>query len=213
MGRVISFSEFREYFKSALQQPDVNNAAILDTNILIALSYEINRLHDEVIEFFRGSLMPEQVNNMRLFTTVNTRAEFLDFYRRLLMTEQLRDLVAESSSVRISAKAKAQIQYQSGQLKRREQHGSDPVFTDHQIKAIKSTFSAGRFSGQSGWLTLCAEVLVGRLDEGRNAGSAPLVSSTSVSTSSSKKIYLPRRLHGHRQSVLPNKAVWVFPTP
>jgi hypothetical protein len=59
--------------------------------------------------------MPEQAHEMRLFTTVNTRAEFLDFYRRLLMTEHLRDLVGESTNVRISAKAKAQIQYQSGQ--------------------------------------------------------------------------------------------------
>ncbi len=172
MGRVISFSEFREYFKSARQRPGAINAAILDTNILIALNYEISRLHDEVIEFFRESLMPEQAHEMRLFTTVNTRAEFLDFYRRLLMTEHLRDLVGESSSVRISAKAKAQIQYQSGQLKRREQQGSDPVFTDHQMKSIKSTFSAGRFSGQSGWLTLCAEVLVGRLDEAESRLSA-----------------------------------------
>lgn len=102
---------------------------------------------------------------MRLFTTVNTRAEFLDFFRRVIMTEHLRDLVGELSRVRISAKAKAQIQYQSGQLKRREQQGGDPVFADNQIKAIKSTFSAGRFSGQSGWLTLCEEILRVRLDE------------------------------------------------
>ncbi|OFZ20358.1 MAG: hypothetical protein A2Z20_12620 [Bdellovibrionales bacterium RBG_16_40_8] len=105
---------------------------------------------------------------MRFFITVNTRAEFLDFFRRVTMTESLRDLVGESPRLRITAKAKAQIQYQSGLLKRREQQGGDPVFTDNQIKAIKSSFSAGRFSGKSGWLAMCEEILTGRLDEIEN---------------------------------------------
>ncbi|OFZ19587.1 MAG: hypothetical protein A2Z20_06425 [Bdellovibrionales bacterium RBG_16_40_8] len=68
------------------------------------------------------------------------------------MTENLLDMIDSSSAWRFPAKAKAQIQYQSGQLKRREQLGGDPIFTDSQIKSIKSSFSAKRFSGHDGWL-------------------------------------------------------------
>jgi hypothetical protein len=147
VGRVIAFSEFKEYYSRAKMQPGIVNGAIFDTNILVALNYEVGRLYEEVTSFFDNVLAAERDNGMRFFTTVNTRSEFLDFFRRVKMTESLRDIVDESSNWRISAKAKAQIQYQSGQLKRREQQGSDPVFTDSQIKAIKSSFSAGRFSG------------------------------------------------------------------
>jgi hypothetical protein len=128
------------------------------------LTYEVARLREEVRTFFRQTLAVEQDGGMRFFTTVNMRAEFLDFYRRLIMTENLRDIVDDASAWSLPAKAKAQIQYLSGLLKRREQQGSDPIFTDGQIKAIKSSFSANRFSGHAGWLNLCGSVLKNRLD-------------------------------------------------
>jgi hypothetical protein len=138
--------------------------AILDTNILISLTYEVKANHDEVVEFFDDHLTKERDREFRFFSTVNTRSEFLDFNRRLIMTERLRDAADEKSRLKIPARAKAQIQYQSGQLRRREQQGGDPVFNDTQVKAIKSAFSAGRFSGQAGWLMLCEEFLSGQLE-------------------------------------------------
>jgi hypothetical protein len=94
----------------------------------------------------------------------------LDFYRRFIMTQNLRDAVDIYSSFKLTANAKTQIQYQSGQLRRREQsHGSDPVFNDTQIKAIKSAFSAGYFSGNTGWLSLCNSVLADQLEVAETA--------------------------------------------
>lgn len=165
MGRVISFSEFKAYYSAISHSSDFAKGAILDTNILISLTYEVKNNHDEVMTFFKECLAPERENGFRLFTTVNTRSEFLDFNRRLAMTENLRDVIEWDTRWRIPAKAKAQIQYQSGQLKRREQQGSDPVFNDTQIKSIKSSFSAGNFSGNAGWLTLCDDFLEGKLDD------------------------------------------------
>ena len=164
MGRVIPFTEFRSYLASIRSDGSVTRGTILDTNILISLTYEMKSNHEEVMAFLTECIAPERDRGFRLFTTVNTRSEFLDFNRRLLMTENLRDVIDEESIWKIPAKAKAQIQYQSGQLKRREQQGSDPVFNDTQIKAIKSTFSADRFSGNAGWLALCEDFLDGQLD-------------------------------------------------
>lgn len=164
MGRVVSFSEFERYFAAIRCKPDFVAGAILDTNILISLTYEVKLNHEEVVGFFDDHLIPERDRGFRFFSTVNTRSEFLDFNRRLIMTERLRDAADENSKLKIPSRAKAQIQYQSGQLKRREQQGGDPVFNDTQVKSIKSAFSAGRFSGQAGWLVLCEEFLSGQLE-------------------------------------------------
>jgi len=165
MGRVISFSDFKTYYQEVQGLPNNLKGAILDTNILVSLTYEVKGNHEEVFEFFESYLEPERARGFRFFTTVNTRSEFLDFNRRLIMTENLRDVVSDNrSGLRLSSASKTQIQYQSGQLKRREQQGSDPVFNDTQIKTIKSAFSAGRFSGNAGWLALCDEFLVQQLD-------------------------------------------------
>lgn len=165
MGLVIPFSEFKAYHAAIRSKGDFAKGSILDTNILISLTYEVKNNHEEVAAFFQECLVPEREHGFRFFTTVNTRSEFLDFNRRLAMTENLRDVIDERSIWKIPAKAKTQIQYQSGQLKRREQQGGDPVFNDTQIKTIKSTFSAENFSGNAGWLALCEDFLNGLLDE------------------------------------------------
>ncbi|OFZ79827.1 MAG: hypothetical protein A2583_06025 [Bdellovibrionales bacterium RIFOXYD1_FULL_53_11] len=165
MGLVVPFSEFKNYYAAICGTPTLARGTVLDTNILISLTYEVKNNHDEVAAFFQECLVPERDGGFRVFTTVNTRSEFLDFIRRLLMTENLRDVIDESSAWKIPARAKAHIQYQSGLLKRREQQSGDPVFNDTQIKMIKSSFSAGNFSGNAGWLVLCQDFLDRRLDE------------------------------------------------
>lgn len=165
MGQVISFSDFSAYYKPLRERKEFAQGTIVDTNILIAFTYEVNANNEDVLKFFETSLATEQDQGLRLFTTVNTRSEYLDFYRRLNMTENLRDMVEDDSKWKLPTKAKAQIQYQSGVLKRREQQGGDPVFNDTQIKTIKSSFSAGRHSGHEGWLALCERVLNQRLED------------------------------------------------
>lgn len=161
MGRVIAFSEFTSYMKDLSKgTSEFVRGTILDTNILISLTYEIKSDNDAVIDFVDGL----EDHRIKLFTTVNTRSEYLDFNRRMTMTERLRGMLAEGSKWKISSVARAQIQSQSGQLTRTEQHGGDPVFSDRQLKKIKSAFSAGNHSGNAGWLKLCDAVLSGELD-------------------------------------------------
>ena len=158
MGKVVAFSEFDAYY-SKLPKSDAPVGTILDTNILISLSYEIESNHEEVVDFF------ERIDRygIQYYATVSTKSEFLDFHRRLLITENLRTLASADSKFKIAAAARAQIQVQSGQLTRREQEGGDAIFTDTQIKKIKSVFSAARHSSQAGWLLICESFLRGRL--------------------------------------------------
>jgi hypothetical protein len=161
MSRIIPFSRLRDYFESGSRTPSFVPGVILDTNVLITMSYEVKPLHEEVIELL-DTLEPFEP---RFFATVTTKSEYLDFYRRLAMTEILRGAVRPESIVRLTARAKAAIQTVSGRLTQRESRGGDPVFNDSDLKEIKQAFSAGSASGRVGWLELCQGTLPKRLAE------------------------------------------------
>ena len=164
MGRVIAFSEFKRYLEE-LDNNSFVRGSTLDANILISLTYEVKSNYDEVTHFI-DALCSEK---FELFTTINTRAEFLDFHRRLIMTEYLIDIINFGSTWNLPKTARAQIQSQLGQLRRNEKNGGDPVFSDRQIKKIKSSFSAGSHSGQQGWIKLCDILLKHQLDGSESA--------------------------------------------
>ena len=142
MGKVISLSQAQKYLENLVgEKPTL--ATILDTNILITASYEIRDQYEEVI-WLLGLLSRKQV---RLFGTVNTRSEFLEFQRRVAITELLLDLVDDESVVRIPRAAKAQINVLKGTLKTSVQASDsrDFVFNDSHLKKIIKKFSAREY--------------------------------------------------------------------
>ncbi|MBI4403837.1 MAG: hypothetical protein HY537_06740 [Deltaproteobacteria bacterium] len=162
MGRVIAFSEFDDYYDEVSRTPGFFNGALIDTNILISLSYEIKNGHEDTVDFFDSITACKT----RYFATVNTKAEFIDFHRRLILTENLLDAVDQHSQWRISARARAAIHSNWAAVRARQAtQGSDPIFGDLQLKAIKKTFSALKHSGNTGWLTLCSAFIGGKIGE------------------------------------------------
>lgn len=159
MGKVYGFSELQKYLGG--EGSSVFRGAILDTNILAAATYEIKNENQQVIEFL--DLLKEE--RFRLFATVTTRSELLDFHRRLILTERLESLLGNNSPVRITKHAKATISSQIATMRVREGRGSDPIFVDREIKNIKKAFSAGPHSGFKGWLALCEAFLANQLSE------------------------------------------------
>ena len=161
MGRVIPFSEINSYLRS-IEKLDAHKGTILDTNILISASYEIRDSHSEVVEIWDTL----QRNNYRLFATVNTRSEYLEFHRRLILTESLFDTIDVHSKMKIPKDAKAKIQTLKGSLKTSMAADSekDEVFNESQLKKIKKEFSAGPHSGQKGWLEICDLFLKARVE-------------------------------------------------
>lgn len=138
--------------------------AFLDTNILVSMSYEIKKEHDSVFEIL--DLAAEF--DINFFVTVTTKSEFIEFQWRLLMTEGLIDLVDAHSEVKITRAAKAAIDSATGSMRANVARGSDPVFTDIQLKNIKRSFSASEHSGSMGWLKVCKHILSGRLSHVEN---------------------------------------------
>jgi predicted nucleic acid-binding protein len=153
LGRVIPFSQFDKYLKAKSAEPHYCPGTILDTNILISLTYELKKDHDEVLRFFAS------IGNHEIpyYSTVTTRSEYLDFHRRLRLTETLLDATEPGSPWKLSSRTHAEIKTKQGLLRARmaRKVGSDPVFTDTDLKDIKRVFSAGVFSGHHGWLSIC----------------------------------------------------------
>jgi len=112
LGRVIPFSEIEAYL-SSIERIDKNKGTILDTNVLISANYDLRESQIQVA----GLLDCLQRKNYRVFATVNTRSEYLEFQRRLILTESLLDMVDEFSRAKLPKNARAKIQTLKGSLK------------------------------------------------------------------------------------------------
>lgn len=160
MGRVVGFSDLERYLEPLrFSETGFVRGCLLDTNILISLTYEVREDAEDVA----GLLDVLIEKDFRCFTTVTTRAEFLDFHRKLMMTENLLDAIGPDSGVKIPPRVRAQIQVQQGQLRRYEQQGRDAVFYDSNIKRIKSAFLSEGPDGIDLWKALCEAFLSGKL--------------------------------------------------
>ncbi len=152
MGQVIPFSKIESYL-NGLEKLGAPQGTLLDTNILISSSHELSDNQESVSEILDILIY----KNYRLFATVNTRSEYLEFQRRIILTESLFDVVDEYSKIKISSRAKAKIQTLKGSLKSSVLSDKDKfeVFNESQLKKIKKEFSAGPHSGQQSWLQFC----------------------------------------------------------
>jgi predicted nucleic acid-binding protein len=158
MGKVVRFSAFSEYVKE-LNQPI--SGTILDANVIIALSYTPKKYHTRTLDFLNKEIYSRGIN---CYTTVNTTLEFLEFHRRLLMTEGLRDSIDASSTLDLPNKKKQLIRAQSTILANREKNNKvDPIFYDREIKRIREGFYESGTAGKNLWKALCEAFLVGRL--------------------------------------------------
>ena len=151
MGRVLPFSQASDFVRT-ITAKGRSARAILDTNILIASTYEISKDH-EIVSPLLVSLAKLGVE---FYATVNTRSEFMEFHRRLVLTEVLLDLIDEHSKTKIPNAARSEIKTAYASVKSKQaRDGIDPIFNDTQLKKIKSEFSAGCHSDHLGWLKLC----------------------------------------------------------
>jgi predicted nucleic acid-binding protein len=131
VGSVIPFSQAKIFVQSLTKDGHVTRA-ILDTNILIAGTYEINKEHESV-----SALLDTLTKlGVEFYATVNTRAEFIEFHRRLLLTEILLDLIDEHSKIKMPNAARSEIKTAYASVKSKQSRdGADPIFNDDPKQA------------------------------------------------------------------------------
>ncbi len=67
--------------------PGLKNGILIDTNILVAATYELDEFHDSAMNFIDSIIGHE----IPIFCNVNIRAEFLEIHRRILFSEAILD--------------------------------------------------------------------------------------------------------------------------
>lgn len=166
MGRVVRFSEFDDYFRDISLRGIKTEGTILDANVIITLSLLTKKYHTRLDNFVQKKILG---NGIALFTTVNTTQEYLEYQRRLLITEGLRTAVHPSSKINLPNKKKAAIRAQSVILENREKtQGAEPVFNDREIKKIRNAFCSNP-QGVALWKFLCEHYLKRQLHTEYNA--------------------------------------------
>ena len=150
MGQVIRFSEFDRYFEN-LENNGIVDGAILDANVIITLSCIGKKFHDSVSNFITNKITKRGIS---LYSTLNTRQEYLEFHRRLLMTEGLKAAVGPQSKINIPKEKKKLIEKQLDSLKKSEKR--DIVFLyDREIKNLRTEFCSMGKIGWKSWKSLC----------------------------------------------------------
>lgn len=168
----IGFKQFRNKLEK-----EQTISIVVDSNILIANYDELHSSHEIVREFLEEI---ESIANITYFTTVTTKAEFLDYQRRRFLTEGLFDLVDEyNQDIPLSVVSKAVINAAKGRRNRRQgdeeqkatknpDYEFDSRFaylTDNEIKEIKKSFRARDIDNETGWLKVCEIFLRSKLLE------------------------------------------------
>src|SRR5258708_4722326 len=129
MGNAVSYSEVDSFFKSVNRQ----KGCLIDTNFLISLTEEHHKFHDDSLFIF------EKLAEYKIpaYTTVSVRAEFVDFQRRMKMTETLMDMLSPTSKWKTSDSIKKILRIQRGWIDNLASEGDIPVLTDSRLKKIK----------------------------------------------------------------------------
>ena len=163
MGKVVRFSEFDNYFNDLVSRGIKAEGTILDANIIITLGHEPKKFHTRLDDFIKSKVTARRI---KLFTTVNTTQEFLEFYRRILLTEGLRTAIAPETKIKLPNNKRSVIRLHSGNLELREKNqGTDPVFMDGEIKKIRKAFCSSGPAGMALWKFLCEKYLKRQLHE------------------------------------------------
>ena len=185
MANRIGFSEF---LKKLNENEKIE--LVLDANVIIASRDTNHRDHKKVRDFFKG--LDEKTENIDLFTTVTTKSEFLEYYRRKILTEGILDLLKKNREVQIlSDKAKFEIEKQirsrnlrqTKEIQKQEKNEKmleslsvdtteleieefsidANYFKDSEIKDIKKAFRARDVGKEMGWISFCSLVLLEKL--------------------------------------------------
>jgi predicted nucleic acid-binding protein len=179
---------FKEFLKKVSGQSSLE--LIVDANVIIASRDKKHRDYKTIQEFYNS--LDQLSADLTLFTTVTTKAEFLEYYRRKILTEGIlelykinkeRKVISDRVKAVIENQVRARNLRQNREVQRQEKiekvlesHSVDTTefdveefsvdanyFKDSEIKEIKKAFRARNVDNESGWITFCNKVLVKRL--------------------------------------------------
>ena len=169
---------FNSFLKNVVNDQKID--LIIDSNIIIAYFDEVHASKDLVKEFLDNL---DNKANVTFYTTVNTKAEFLDYQRRRFLTNGIASLVYDKENFKIAKDVAAKIHNiltrRDGRLRREEDRNKNKdledfnsnlnYFGDREIKEIRNAFRARDIENEIGWLSICKTFLGSKLSEQENS--------------------------------------------
>ena len=155
MGYCLPFSEI-DLQRKVFDKPPF---CLMDSSFLVSLSDLDHGFYDEA-SFFAEKLSSFEV---KAFVSVTARTEFIDYHRRVLVTEQLMNMLSPSSPWKVSSAIRAELTKQKGWIDHQPRLGNEPYLSDSRIKECKQVFLPKTQSGHIGWIEFCREFLSGKL--------------------------------------------------
>lgn len=145
-----------------IQHPNVRLGVIVDTNILISATYELDSFHDDAIQFLEF-LIAEKIP---LYCNVNIRAEFLEIHRRIVFSEAILDFEHQVNKSHLpSALASLLTTYRNQYERRLRDKPNDPPkrLSEGDLKEFKLEMSQVKSSRSDLWTELCDDRIGGAL--------------------------------------------------
>lgn len=179
---------FREFLNKL--NPGQEVQLIVDANVLIASRDKKHKDNKFVREFIEK--LSAITNEVTFFTTVTTKAEFLEYYRRKILTESILDIynknkvnqiISDAAKLEIEKQVRARNQRQNREIEKQSSIRSDlndqwveaddldveefsidaNYFRDSEIKAIKKSFRGRDVQNEQGWISFCEDQLLEKI--------------------------------------------------
>jgi predicted nucleic acid-binding protein len=135
--------------------------ALLDTCALISFSHDTNEFHDETLALF--AILKRA--GVKIFSNVNIRSEFIDYQRRIIVTEALTAIGGQVKGIFKNTDLAKRIKAHVANVHKRAESGNPLVLNDSNIKQFKKLISISHGGIKNIWLNFCANNLAGRLEQ------------------------------------------------
>lgn len=136
------------------KQPGIKNGIVLDTNVLIAATYDFDEFHEQTNDLL--DLIVD--NEIPLYCNVNVRAEFLEIQRRIIFTEALLSLEAATKRSNLPADLAKKLASIRANQSKREADGRQPLrLGEKDLKEIKLAMIQEETSKGNLWLSFTKE--------------------------------------------------------
>lgn len=157
--KVWGYSELGMLLK---QHPGVRNGIIIDTNILVSATYDLDIFHEQAFDFLE-LIIEEKVP---MYCNVNVRAEFLEAHRRIIFSEAILDFEEDCDKSLLPAElASLLTSYKNRVLRRRRDRPESPPvkLSEAEIKEFKILMIKVQGTKKDLWTKLCEEKIGNKL--------------------------------------------------
>ncbi|GIL17073.1 MAG: hypothetical protein BroJett040_08240 [Oligoflexia bacterium] len=135
--------------------PNLKNGIIVDTNILISATYELDKFNEVALDFI--DLVIE--NKIPLYCNVNVRSEFLEIHRRILFSEAILDFEKDCQKDLLPSTLASMLTTYRNKYERRQKNNPDSPLrlSEAEIKEIKLEMLHVYGTKNNLWHELCED--------------------------------------------------------